>query len=520
MPREVSPRSARGPLQGVVPAPCSSSPRGCAAASGLAALIPVPSGAGFYGMMDAGAYARFFCVLIGGITLLSLCFAYPYAQDRGFSRDEFYGCVLFAALGMMLVASALHWVIFFLGLELLSISLYVIIAARKGDPGSNEAALKYFIAGSVASGFLTFGIAVLYAATGQMDIARSLGAGLSTGNDAGMLLALGLILVGIGFKVSLVPFHLWTPDVYQGAPAPVTAFLSTGSKVALFSALLRFAMNAGDGAWSHLAPVLWVLAALTMVVGNVCALSQDHVKRLLAYSSIAQMGYMLMALLAVKQNGASAIMFYAAVYALMDLGAFGTIGMLSREASDLDFIHDYRGKGYAHPWNGALLGLCLFSLAGLPPTGGFIGKFVLFRATLQAGYLWLAIVGILSAIISIFFYLKVLTALYMNPESPGTATAATGFQGNMVTAFVMALILFLGILPTPLFYGDRADSRRAHLGHRRGSGDGLGEDVRDRVNPVHPVKKRESSAGYEDMSEKTMGCAALHPSYGSFMEPK
>ena len=421
-----------------------------AAAGGLAALVPVPEGAGFYGMVDAGGYARFFCVLIATITLLSLCFAHSYARTRDFSRDEFHGCILFAALGMMLVASALHWVIFFLGLELLSVSLYVIIAARRGDAASNEAALKYFIMGSVASGFLTFGIAVLYSVTGQMDIARSLGTGFYATGNTGLLLALALILVGVGFKVSLVPFHLWTPDVYQGAPAPVTAFLSTGSKVALFSALLRFAMHTGDGAWEQLTPVLWVLAALTMIVGNVCALTQTRVKRLLAYSSVAQMGYLLMALLAVKQNGAPAVMFYAFVYALMDLGAFGTIGMLSGDTTDLDLLEDYRGKGYSHPWNSALLGLCLFSLAGLPPTGGFIGKFVLFQATLQAGFLILAIVGILSAILSIFFYLKVIVALYMRPEEPVTATPNTGFFGNLASVTVLALILFLGILPASL----------------------------------------------------------------------
>lgn len=421
-----------------------------AAAGGLAALVPVPDGAGFYGMVDAGGYARFFCVLIAAITVLSLCFAYPYALRRGFSRDEFYGCVLFAALGMMLVGSSLHWVIFFLGLELLSVSLYVIIAARRGDPAANEAALKYFIMGSVASGFLTFGIAVLYSVTGQMDIARSLGSGFLMANNTGLLLALGLILVGVGFKVSLVPFHLWTPDVYQGAPAPVTAFLSTGSKVALFSALLRFAMDTEAVVWTHLSPVLWVLAALTMIVGNVCAMTQTHVKRLLAYSSVAQMGYLLMALLAVRQNGASAVMFYAAVYALMDLGAFGSIGMLSREAFDLDLLEDYRGKGYSHPWSGALLGLCLFSLAGLPPTGGFIGKFMLFQATLQAGYLVLALVGIFSAILSVFFYLKVLVALYMRQEEASATVLPPGAFGNLASAAVLVLLLLLGILPSPL----------------------------------------------------------------------
>jgi NADH-quinone oxidoreductase subunit N len=197
---------------------------------------------------------------------------------------------------------------------------------------------------------------------------------------------LALIVVGIGFKLSLVPFHLWTPDVYQGAPLPITAFLSTGSKVAVIAALLRISLSASDMVWLKIMPILWMLAALTMVVGNVTALTQNYLKRLLAYSSAAQMGYLLMALVAVKSNGASAVLFYAAVYALMDLGAFGTLTMMSPQRTDLDVLTDCRGLGYEHPWRAALLAVCLFSLAGLPPTAGFMGKFLLFRATIEAGF--------------------------------------------------------------------------------------------------------------------------------------
>ena len=418
--------------------------------SGAAAGFMNPGEAAFSGMVDAGGYARFFGVLLSLITVITLLFSFQYAKSRRFSGDEFYGCILYAALGMMLVAGAVHWVIFFLGLELLSLSLYVLIAARKGLASSNEAALKYFIMGSVASGFLTFGIALLYAVTGKMNIAQSLGTYVAGVNQTGLLLGLSLLLVGIGFKVSLVPFHLWTPDVYQGAPAPVTAFLSTGSKVALISALLRFAVHTAEGTWSTIMPVIWIMAVLTMVVGNVSALSQVQLKRLLAYSSVAQMGYLIMALLAVRQNGAQAIVFYASVYALMDLGAFGTVGLLSAEGEDRDTIDDYKGLGYSRPWTSALLAVCLLSLAGLPPTAGFMGKFALFQAVLQSKFVVLAIIGISAAIISIYFYFKVIVTLYMRPAEAEAVVTEGGFSGNIACGAVLVLILWLGITPSPL----------------------------------------------------------------------
>ncbi len=416
--------------------------------SGLGAALIKPETPDFFGFIDGSDYARFFTVLFSLITVMTLLFAEQYVQARGFSGDEFYGVMLFAALGMALVGSAAHWLTFFLGLEMLSISLYILIAAPRSDAAAGEAALKYFIMGSVASGFLTFGIAMLYSVTGKMQIGESLRS--AAGNEAGAMLGIGLILAGIGFKVSLVPFHLWTPDVYQGAPAPVTAFLSTGSKAALYSALLRFAMTASDGIWAHLAPVLWALAALTMIVGNVTALAQTHLKRLLAYSSIAHMGYLLTALLAVKEDGASAVMFYLAVYTLMDLGAFGTIAGLSATGSDRDALDDYRGLGYSRPWHSALLALCLLSLAGLPPTAGFIGKFIIFQSVIRAGYLTIAIIGISTAIVSVYYYLKVIVALYMRAEEAQPLIPRADIHSNIATGTMLLLILWLGIMPSSL----------------------------------------------------------------------
>jgi NADH-quinone oxidoreductase subunit N len=352
---------------------------------------------------------------------------------------------------MILVAGAVHWVAFFLGLEILSLSLYVLIAIRKGDSGSNEAGIKYFVVGAVAGAFLTFGIAILYAATGTLDIAKSLAVGAPSGSASLLLLGLTLLLSGIGFKISVVPFHLWTPDVYQGAPAPVTAFLATGSKVALFAALLRFASYSGNEIWFYLAPVLWLLAVLTMGVGAISALAQIQVKRLLAYSSIAQMGYLLMTLLAVKHGGTSAIMFYLAVYALMDLGAFGSLALLSAEKTDLDALDDYRGLAYIHPWRSTLLAVSLLSLAGLPPTAGFIGKFALFRATIDARYVILAVIGILTVILSIYFYLKVVVALFMRPARRSVPVPALAITDRFAGGLILFLILLLGLIPGSLF---------------------------------------------------------------------
>ncbi len=412
-------------------------------------LLIRPEQRHFLKMLETEGYGRFFTFLLSFITALSLLFSYRYAKIRNFGGDEFYGLLLLAGLGMILVASALHWLIFFLGLETLSLSLYVLISIRKAQPSSNEAGVKYFIMGAVSSAFLTFGIAMVYAVTGKMDILQSLSAEVQLVSSPAMLLGLSLILTGIGFKVSMVPFHLWTPDVYQGAPAPVTAFLAAGSKVALFAALLRFAYHyAGNTAWSYYVFVFWTLAFLAMVVGNITALAQSHVKRLLAYSSIAQMGYLFMTLLAVKQGGVVAIMFYLTVYALMDLGAFGTLATLSEEGEDLDALEDFRGLAYRHPWRSALLTVCVVSLAGLPPTAGFMGKFILFRAVLQTNFVVLALIGIATVIVSIYFYFRIIVALFMQPMERRLATPDLDLPSRVAGIVVLIALFWLGFMPS------------------------------------------------------------------------
>ncbi|MDD3814784.1 MAG: NADH-quinone oxidoreductase subunit N [Desulfocapsaceae bacterium] len=421
----------------------------CLASGGTALLFPNVA-SNLSGLLAMDAYSSFYTVLFTIITLITLLLSYQYARQRAFAGDEFLGIILFASAGMVLIAASCHWLFFFLGLEMVSISLYVLIAIRRGDGPGIEAALKYFVMGAVASAFVVFGIAMLYGATGTLVIMKSLDLAGHPDNRFLLLFGLSLILVGLCFKISLVPFHLWTPDVYQGAPAPITAFLATGTKVALLSMFVRLALYGGDGAGALFAPALWTMASLTMVVGNITALAQTRVKRLLAYSSIAQMGYMMMALLAFKHTGVAAVIFYSVVYAFMDLGAFGTVGLLSPKESDRDVIADYQGLGYAQPGKAALLTLCLFSLAGLPATAGFIGKFMLFRAALEANLVGLALIGILTAIISLYFYLNIVVVLYMRPAEKKPTSAITGNEASLACFLIALIIFWLGLFPSSI----------------------------------------------------------------------
>jgi NADH-quinone oxidoreductase subunit N len=421
-------------------------------AAAIAASAWAPrAGMSLSGMLDSEGYARLFSTLIFSIALVTVLFSSRYSRSRGFENDEFYGILLFAALGMDLVARASHWLVFFLGLELLSISLYILIAIRKDDPFSGEAGLKYLIMGAVASAFLTFGIGLWFAGAGSLAVRFDFPIGLESVDIQIMMAAVALIVVGIGFKISMVPFHLWTPDVYQGSPAPVTAFLATGSKVAVFAFLIRLCFHMQDPLWSAFKPMLWIVAFLTLVVGTVTALSQSDLKRLLAYSSVAQMGYLIMTLLAVKlESGLFALAFYLIVYAATDLGAFGIIASLSEEKKDRDALEDYQGLGYSRPWSSAILSFCLISLAGLPPTAGFLGKVIFFRAVLQAGVVVLAVIAIAMVALSIYLYMKVVVALYMRPATARTPVSAAELYEQIGGGLIFIFLLWSGIAPSPL----------------------------------------------------------------------
>ena len=430
------------------------------AGAGLAsALMWGGPAVGFQQMVVADDFALFFNGIFCLTTALVLLLSVGYVRRQGIETGEYYVLLLFAAVGMMLMASALDLLVVFLGLELMSLSLYVLAGSFRTRASGNESSMKYFLLGAFSSSFFLYGIALLYGATGTTNLAR-IGAALGTGGaarDPLVLAGLALLLVGFGFKTSAVPFHQWAPDVYQGAPTAVTALIATGSKAAAFAALLRVvvATRALQPDWTTL---LWILAALTMTVGNVTALAQRNLKRMLAYSSVAHVGYMLVGLVAGSDVGAAAVLYYLVVYSLGTVGAFGVILLLERhdraEAVDLDV---YGGLAARHPVLALVLTVCLISLIGLPPTAGFVGKFYLFSAAIQGRFYWLAVIAVLNSVIAAYYYLRLIVYMYMRePESEDLRAALTPAAGLALAVAVWAT-LYLGVLPGTVF----AFARRA-----------------------------------------------------------
>ncbi len=405
---------------------------------------------GFHQMIIVDNFALFFKFTFLLTACITILLSIRYLRERGFERGEYYVLVLVATVGMMLMASAVDLIIVFLGLETLSLSVYVLAGYFRNNARSNESALKYFLLGAFSTGFLLYGIAMIYGATGTTNLKKILQF-LSQGPSLQsplMLIGMGLLIVGFGFKVASVPFHMWTPDVYEGAPTPVTAFMSVGPKAAGFAAFLRVFFYAFTTFQSHWVGILWVLAVLTMSIGNIVAISQNNIKRMLAYSSIAHAGYILVAMVTAGPAGMAGILYYILAYALMNLGAFGMVILFGRKGEENFLITDYRGIGFRHPWPAAAMAVFMFSLAGIPPTAGFVGKFYIFSAAIDAGYIGLAIIGVLNCALSVYFYLRVTVMMYMqSPEKePG--------QLNLSRALVLALIisvagtLQLGITPS------------------------------------------------------------------------
>jgi NADH-quinone oxidoreductase subunit N len=402
------------------------------------------------GMFSAGPYARFFTILWALLAALVLLLSLRYGADRHFPAGEYPSLVLFSAAGMALLSSATSLVGILLGLESFTLVLYILIAIDKQGTRGMEAGLKYLVMGIVATGFIGFGTALVYCAGGSFHLPEALQVVANADGQLRPLALLGwaMLLCGLGFKISLVPFHLWTPDVDQGAPSPVTALLSIGSKGAVFAALLT-ALLALPETGPALAQVLWMLAALTMLVGTLCALRQQNLKRMLAYSSIVHMGYLLTGLLAGGETGRSAVIFYLIAYAAASLGAFGVITSFALQGEEPQDYHDLRGLGYHHPRRSTALACFLISLAGIPPMAGFLAKFGIFHAALRADYLGLALIGILASLLSVYYYLRPIIVMFMTKERavclhPGVAAE------HAVLAFCLVLTLLLGVYPGPL----------------------------------------------------------------------
>ncbi len=372
-----------------------------------------------------------------------------YLANYGLAKSEYFVLVLLATVGMMVMGAATDFITIFLGLEMLSLSLYVLAGFFKKDVFSGEAAFKYFILGAFATGFTVFGITFVFGALGTTNfgaIARALNGGSpQLFSVPSLLFGLALILAGLGFKISLVPFHTWVPDVYTGAPTPVTALIATGSKAAGFAALVRIFMITFPGSFEYWGAAFWWLALLTMIVGNLFALVQVEIKRMFAYSSIANGGYLAMAFLSHSDVGIKALLFYLFAYTFMTVGVFGVVALAGRRERLL--ISEYAGLSRENPFLAAVMSLFLLSLAGMPGTAGFFGKFYLFAGAIRSGYLGLALVGILTTIISFYYYLRVVVYMYMREsETPRDAQPLTG-SGRTALVLAAAGVLILGCFP-------------------------------------------------------------------------
>jgi NADH-quinone oxidoreductase subunit N len=417
-------------------------------------------GSAFWNMVQVDSFSIFFHFLVTTITAVVILTSYEYMQVQQIRAGEYYGLILFGAVGMCLMSSAVELVLVFIALEISSISTYILAGFRRRAAISSEASVKYFLLGSFATAFFLYGVALMFGATGSTSV-RAISLALHA-QPVPMLafVALALMFVGLGFKVAAAPFHIWTPDVYEGAPAPVVGFMSTAPKAAVFAVLLRiiFEINAPGRLW-----LIWVVAALSMTLGNLGALVQHNVKRLLAYSSIAHAGYLLVAFAALPQDGIPAAMFYTAAYAAMNVGAFAVVSHFASAGERYVTLEDYSGLGERSPILAATLTLFLLSLIGIPVTGGFFAKFYVFTAALQANLVGLVVIGVLNSAVGAYYYLRIMVAMYMRepreqpPLSPIPAALAAALTVNVLAT------IYLGILPgRVLDYASRSVSELLH----------------------------------------------------------
>jgi NADH-quinone oxidoreductase subunit N len=408
---------------------------------------------GFNNMVVLDGFSTFVNALLLISGLLGVALAYGYVKRMGIERGEYYTLLLFSVTGMMLMAQATDLIMVFLALELLSIPLYVLAAFALPKTESEEAGMKYFLLGAFSTGFVVYGIALIFGATGSTSLAAIVASASSSSSNLLLTIGAALLLIGFGFKVAAVPFHMWTPDVYQGAPTSVTAFMSSGAKIAGFAALLRVFATAFPSIATDMTDILWVLSALTMIVGNVIAISQTDIKRMLAYSSIAHAGYILMAFVPygnpdVRNISVAAGLFYLVSYAITNFGAWAVVISLETKAGKGLTLDDYSGLAKKHPALAAAMTVFILSLIGFPPTLGMVGKFYLFRAVLSGGFTWLAIIGVVTSLISAFYYLRVVVNMYMREGDPATERET---WLDLSTGATAVLTIVLSLVPGFLF---------------------------------------------------------------------
>ena len=403
-----------------------------------------------FGVIRADNFSLFVNLILCVVGVLTMLFSNEVVERNHLPAGEYYALTLFAICGMMMMAAATDLLVIFIALEILSLAVYVLTGLHRASLAGAEAAFKYFLLGSFSSAFFLYGIAFIFAVSGSTrleEVSAALSAQGAGAPPTLAVLAVGLLAVGFAFKISAVPFHMWTPDAYEGAPTIVTAFMSTGVKAAAFAAFARVFLSPLEPLQAQWVPVLSVIAALTMIVGTVVGVVQSNIKRMLAYSSIAHAGYLLLGIIAANSAGKAAILFYLLTYAVTNLGALGIVALLGTPENEHDELRDFAGLNQSRPGLAALMLIFLLSLGGLPPTAGFIGKWYIFSAAVQEGHYWLAIIGVLSSVVSVFFYLRIVVMMYFTegteayrPRIPATAMAGL--------ALATIAVFYLGVLPT------------------------------------------------------------------------
>ena len=428
---------------------------GVVAAAGVSYAIWDGSGTQLQEMLVADGYALFLNLVILFAAALAILLSVEYAARTGLAQGEYYTLLLLSTTGMMLMAAAINLMTIFMALEILSIALYVLVGLNRSEPCSSEAALKYLLLGAFASAFLLYGMALIYGQCASTSLAaiRDCVSSSANGYSPLILTGLGLMIVGFGFKVALVPFHMWTPDVYQGAPTSVTAFMSVGAKAAGFAALGRVALYAfGDlhAVWVWL---LAVLAAITMSLGNLVALRQSNLKRMLAYSSVAHAGYLLVGVAAGNELGASGVLFYLFAYAFMNVAAFAiliAVGRFEGSEGDGETLKDLAGLGSRKPGLAAAMAVLMLSLAGIPPLAGFLAKLYVFGAAVEAGLTWLAIVGVINSVVSAAYYLRVVAAMYLKESDQAEAGTPVSPALQIGVGLAAVVVVLVGLWPAPV----------------------------------------------------------------------
>lgn len=405
----------------------------------------------FHQMFVLDGYANFFKIIFYLNVILTILISMKYMEIEKSSYGEYYALLMFATTGMMIMASAADLIILYLGLELMALSTYILAGLIRKEPRSNEAALKYFFLGAFSSAFLLYGIALSYGLTGTTNLKEIAKALIALNINNNPMVSLGMIcmIVAFGFKVALVPFHMWAPDVYEGAPTSITAFMSVGPKAAGFAVLGRVLFDAFGGMQMQWSAILVPLSIITMAGGSIIALAQTNIKRMLAYSSIAHAGYMILGIISGTSEGLSSTVNYLMIYALMNIGAFAIIIMLRREGFRGEDLEDYMGLAKSHPLPAALMLIFMFSLTGIPPTAGFIGKFYIFMEVIKSGYTYLAVIAVAFSVVSAFFYLRVVMYMFMK-EPREEVVLSNSPAMSLALAITASMVLIIGVFPSVL----------------------------------------------------------------------